>query len=251
MKHIPEHLQTLVGQAVKRIDTPALVIDLDAMDRNIERMARFAQQHGVLWRPHAKLHKSAHIAHLLEHAGACGHCVQKVSEAEALAQGGITNIFISNEVIALPKLARVATLAKALKAQGGRLALAVDCEEGITRLARALQDAQAGDSAMDVLVEITVGQNRCGAEPGEDPAQGVRRELAEEAGLIATSKDGRVRSCAIVPEAMVGPSGTRGIQIHGSPGARRTIGLIWRSDRELSPAAERLRSVIVASPATD
>jgi D-serine deaminase-like pyridoxal phosphate-dependent protein len=102
MKHIPEHLQTLVGQAVKRIDTPALVIDLDAMDRNIERMARFAQQHGVLWRPHAKLHKSAHIAHLLEHAGACGHCVQKVSEAEALAQGGITNIFISNEVIALP-----------------------------------------------------------------------------------------------------------------------------------------------------
>ncbi|MEG0046273.1 MAG: DSD1 family PLP-dependent enzyme, partial [Comamonas sp.] len=55
MKHIPEHLQALVGQAIKRIDTPALVIDLDAMDRNIERMARFAQQHGVLWRPHAKL----------------------------------------------------------------------------------------------------------------------------------------------------------------------------------------------------
>ena len=167
MKHIPEHLQTLVGQAVKRIDTPALVIDLDAMDRNIERMARFAQQHGVLWRPHAKLHKSAHIAHLLEHAGACGHCVQKVSEAEALAQGGITNIFISNEVIAQTKLARVAALAKALNAQGGRLALAVDCEEGVTRLARALQDAQAGDAAMDVLVEINVGQNRCGAEPGE------------------------------------------------------------------------------------
>ena len=84
MKPIPEHLQALVGQAVKRIDTPALVIDLDAMDRNIERMAQFARQHGVLWRPHAKLHKSAHIAHLLEQAGAVGHCVQKVSEAEAL-----------------------------------------------------------------------------------------------------------------------------------------------------------------------
>ncbi|MEG1042232.1 MAG: hypothetical protein RSE94_20155, partial [Pseudomonas sp.] len=65
MKSIPEHLQALVGQAVKRIDTPALVIDLDAMDRNIERMARFAQQHGVFWRPHAKLHKCAHIALLL------------------------------------------------------------------------------------------------------------------------------------------------------------------------------------------
>lgn len=167
MKPIPEHLQNLVGQAVKRIDTPALVIDLDAMDRNIERMARFAQQHGVLWRPHAKLHKSAHIAHLLEHAGAIGHCVQKVSEAEALAAGGITNIFISNEVIAPLKLARVAALAKALSAEGGRLAICVDSEEGVTRLAQAMQDAQTGNAAIDALVEINVGQNRCGAEPGE------------------------------------------------------------------------------------
>ena len=166
MKPIPEHLQALVGQAVKRIDTPALVIDLDAMDRNIERMAQFARQHGVLWRPHAKLHKSAHIAHLLEQAGAVGHCVQKVSEAEALAAGGISNIFISNEVIAPAKLARVAALAKTLNAQGGRLAIAVDNEEGITRLAKAMQDAQAGDAAIDVLIEINVGQNRCGAEPG-------------------------------------------------------------------------------------
>ena len=168
MKPIPEHLQALVGQAVKRIDTPALVIDLDAMDRNIERMAQFARQHGVLWRPHAKLHKSAHIAHLLEQAGAVGHCVQKVSEAEALAAGGISNIFISNEVIAPAKLARVAALAQSLNARGGRLAICVDSEEGITRLAKALQDAQAGDAAVDVLVEINVGQNRCGVEPGVD-----------------------------------------------------------------------------------
>ena len=167
MKHIPEHLQALVGQAIKRIDTPALVIDLDAMDRNIERMARFAQQHGVLWRPHAKLHKSALIAHLLEHAGASGHCVQKISEAEALAEGGIRNIFISNEIVAPTKLERVAKLARALNAEGGRLAIAVDCEAGVSRLAQALQQAQAGDKAMDVLVEINVGQNRCGVEPGE------------------------------------------------------------------------------------
>ena len=168
MKHIPEHLQALVGQAVKRIDTPALVIDLDAMDRNMERMARFAHEQGVLWRPHAKLHKCAHIAHLLEQAGACGHCVQKVSEAEALAAGGVTDIFISNEIIAPAKLARVAALAKALNAEGGRLAICVDSEEGITRLVKAMQDAQAGDAAIDVLVEINVGQNRCGVEPGTD-----------------------------------------------------------------------------------
>ena len=166
MKSIPEHLQALVGQAVKRIDTPALVIDLDAMDRNIERMARFAQQHGVFWRPHAKLHKCAHIALLLEHAGACGHCVQKVSEAEALAEGGVNNIFISNEVIAPLKLARAARLAQWLSTRGGRLAIAVDGMEGVARLAQAMKDAGAAESAIDVLVEINVGQNRCGAEPG-------------------------------------------------------------------------------------
>lgn len=179
MKHIPEHLQALVGQAVKRIDTPALVIDLDAMDRNIERMVRFAQQHGVLWRPHAKLHKSAHIAHLLEHAGAIGHCVQKVSEAEALAAGGITNIFISNEVIAPLKLACAAALAKALNAEGGRLAICVDSEEGVTHLAKAMQDEQTGAAAIDVLVEINVGQNRCGVEPGE-AAVALARAIAAQ-----------------------------------------------------------------------
>lgn len=171
MKHIPEHLQTLVGQAIKRIDTPALVVDLDAMERNIERMARFAQHHGVLWRPHAKLHKSAQIAHWLQQAGAVGHCVQKLSEAEALASGGITDLFISNEIVAPAKLARVAALAKALKAQGGRLAIAVDSEAGIAGLAKALDDAQADDAAIDVLVEINVGQNRCGVEPGPAAAQ--------------------------------------------------------------------------------
>lgn len=179
MKHLPEHLQALIGQSVQHIDTPALVVDLDAMERNIERMARFAQQHGVLWRPHAKLHKCAQIAHLLQQAGACGHCVQKVSEAEALAAGGITNIFISNEVIAPAKLARVAKLAKALNAQGGRLALAVDGEEGIHRLAQAMQHAQAGDAAIDVLVEINVGQNRCGGEPGE-PAVALAQAIAAQ-----------------------------------------------------------------------
>lgn len=166
MKPIPESLQALVGQAVKRIDTPALVVDLDAMERNIERMARFAAQHGVLWRPHAKLHKSAHIALLLEQAGACGHCVQKVSEAEALVAGGVNNIFISNEIVAPGKLERVARLAKTLYARSGRLAIAVDCAEGVARLAKAMQDAQTSDGAIDVLVEVNVGQNRCGVAPG-------------------------------------------------------------------------------------
>lgn len=159
-------LQALIGQPVTALETPVLVIDLDAMQRNIARMAQFAQQQHMRWRPHAKLHKSVQIARWLEQAGACGHCVQKLSEAEALAAGGICNLYISNQVVDPAKLARVAQLALRLQAEGGRLALAVDHVQGIARLAQAMQAAGAGPAAIDVLVEINVGQNRCGVAPG-------------------------------------------------------------------------------------
>ena len=166
MKTTPEALQTTVGQRVDLIDTPALVVDLDAMDRNIQRMADFARKHQVRWRPHAKMHKSAELALLLQQAGAQGVCVQKVSEAEALAAGGVLDITITNEVIAMPKLHRAARLATQLAARGGRLGVAVDHADGIARLAEAM--AQSGsDAGIDVLVEIDVGQGRCGVPPGE------------------------------------------------------------------------------------
>ncbi|WP_404301498.1 DSD1 family PLP-dependent enzyme [Alicycliphilus denitrificans] len=157
----------LIGQGVACIDTPAACIDLDAMERNIARMADFARRHQMRWRPHAKMHKSAAIALLLEQAGACGHCVQKTSEAEALATGGVRNLLISNEVIAPHKLLRVAQLAAELAARGGRLGLVVDSLEGITRLADAM-GAAGSDAGIDVLVEIDVGQGRCGAAPGPE-----------------------------------------------------------------------------------
>ena len=152
-----------VGDAVHAIDTPALVLDLDAMGRNIARMAAFATRHGVRWRPHAKMHKSAALAQRLVSAGAVGACVQKTAEAEALAAGGVADIFISNEVIAPAKLARVAALARTLRQRGGRLAIAVDSALGVDRLAESLAGSSA---AVDVFVEIDVGQNRCGVPPG-------------------------------------------------------------------------------------
>lgn len=166
MKPIPDTLQSTVGQRVDYIDTPAAVVDLDAMDRNIQRMADFARKHHVRWRPHAKMHKSAELALLLQRAGAEGVCVQKVSEAEALAAGGVQDITITNQVIAMPKLHRVARLAAQLAARGGRLGLAVDHPEGIERLAEAMAQ-QGSDAGIDVLVEIDVGQGRCGVPPGE------------------------------------------------------------------------------------
>lgn len=145
------------GDLASTIDTPALVVDLDAMDRNIAAMAAFARQRGVRLRPHAKMHKSAFVAKLQIAAGAVGVCVQKTSEAEALADAGIDDLYISNEVIDPAKLARIAALAKRVK-----MAIAVDSTLGIDRLAAAMRSAGA---AIDVFVEIDVGQGRCGVKP--------------------------------------------------------------------------------------
>lgn len=181
MKPLPDALKASLGQRVDLIDTPALVIDLDAMERNIQRMADFARKHRVRWRPHAKTHKSAEIALQLEQAGARGHCVQKVAEAEALIAGGVLDIYISNQVLAASKLLRVARLAAQLGARGGRLAIAVDSEEGIARLAEAMDIAGSADG-IHVFVEIDVGQGRCGVPPGA-PAVALALEVARHARL--------------------------------------------------------------------
>ena len=165
---LSENLIRLVGQPVAAIDTPALVVDLDAMQRNLGRMAEFARKHDIRWRPHAKMHKSSALARLQMQAGAVGVCVQKTAEAEAMVAAGIHDVYISNEVVAPSKLARVAELAHRLAAEKGRLAIAVDSLEGVGRLANAMDDRRHGGApaVIDVFVEIDVGQGRCGVPPG-------------------------------------------------------------------------------------
>lgn len=169
-----EHLEKLVGRPAIEIDTPALVIDLDAMARNLARMAAFASQHQVRLRPHAKMHKSAVLASMQMAAGAVGVCAQKTAEAECLAAGGVSDIFISNEVIAPAKLARVAALAQRLAQAGGQLSIAVDSALGITTLATAMA---AVATRIDVFIEIDVGQRRCGVLPGA-PALALAQQIA-------------------------------------------------------------------------
>jgi len=165
---LSENLIRLVGQPVAAIDTPALVVDLDAMQRNLGRMAEFARKHDIRWRPHAKMHKSSALARLQMQAGAVGVCVQKTAEAEAMVAAGIHHVYISNEVVAPAKLARVAELAHRLAIENGRLAIAVDSLEGVGRLANAMDDRRHGGppAVIDVFVEIDVGQGRCGVPPG-------------------------------------------------------------------------------------
>jgi D-serine deaminase-like pyridoxal phosphate-dependent protein len=163
-----ELLAQLVGQSVNAIDTPALVVDLDAMKRNLTRMAEFARKHDVRWRPHAKMHKSVALAKLQMQAGAVGICVQKTAEAEIMVAGGINNVYITNEVVAPGKLARVAALAHQVAAEAGQLAIAVDSIEGVSRLAQAMNEARSqrqSAAVVDVFVEIDVGQGRCGVAP--------------------------------------------------------------------------------------
>jgi D-serine deaminase-like pyridoxal phosphate-dependent protein len=174
---------TTPSDRVADLDTPALVLDLDAMEHNLARMAAFARGAGVRLRPHAKMHKSAELARLQLAAGAVGVCVQKTSEAEALAARGIDDLYVSNEVVAPAKLARLAALARDLAARGGRLAVAVDAALGVARLAEAVRAARA---EVDVFVEIDVGQGRCGVPPADrDPAAAVElaRRVAASPGL--------------------------------------------------------------------
>jgi len=154
-----------------QVDTPALLIDLDAFERNLQRMADFAANAGVQLRAHAKTHKSPIIAAKQVALGAIGVCCQKVSEAEVMVEGGIGDVLVSNEVAGAAKLDRLAALARRAK-----ISICVDDPANVAELEAAAVRAGA---SLDVLVEIDVGGQRCGVAPGE-PA-------AEIAGLVARS----------------------------------------------------------------
>src|SRR6266705_3261533 len=158
-----------IGIALDEVDTPALVLDLDALEGNVSRMADAVKESGVRLRPHAKSHKCAEIARAQVAAGAVGVCCQKVSEAEALAQGGVADVLVTNEIVGKQKLARLARLVR--EAKVGVLA---DDAANVADLDAA---ARAEGVRLDVLVEVNVGADRCGIEPGE-PALALARRIA-------------------------------------------------------------------------
>lgn len=147
------------GQSFAEIDTPALVLDLDAFERNLVAMAAFAEAHGIRLRPHAKTHKSPEIALRQIAHGAIGQCCQKVSEAEILVAGGVGDVLVTNEIASPAKLDRLAILART-----ARIGLCVDHPDGVREAAEA---AARHDVVLDIMVEIDVGGRRCGVAPGE------------------------------------------------------------------------------------
>jgi D-serine deaminase-like pyridoxal phosphate-dependent protein len=149
-----------VGDHVTSIDTPALVVDLDAFERNLDLMANVVHGAGLALRPHAKSHKCPAIALAQIERGAVGICCQKVGEAEAFVAAGVRNVLVTNEIVDPAKLDRLAALAR-----NARIAVLADDIGNVATIAEA---ARASRVALDVLVEIDVGAHRCGVASADD-----------------------------------------------------------------------------------
>ncbi|MBC6438243.1 MAG: DSD1 family PLP-dependent enzyme [Rhodobacteraceae bacterium] len=144
------------GMAEAEIQTPALVLDLDALERNIKKMGDYAVAHGMRHRVHGKMHKSVDIAKLqVELGGACGVCCQKVSEAEVFARGGIKDVLVSNQVRDPAKIDRLARMPRL----GARTICCVDDPANVVDLSKA---AARHGTEIECLVEIDCGAGRCG-----------------------------------------------------------------------------------------
>ena len=156
-----------IGTPVREIETPALIVDLDVMEENLALMAKRLEGTGVRLRAHAKTHKSPWLARKQMALGAVGVCCQKVSEAEVMVAGGVGNVLVSSEVTAVSKLRRLAALARHTN-----LMVVVDHPQGVAMLSEAVTAAGA---EIGVLVDVDVGQGRCGVAPGEAAADLARR----------------------------------------------------------------------------
>jgi D-serine deaminase-like pyridoxal phosphate-dependent protein len=156
------------------LDTPALIVDLDILEANIERMAGTFREYGVGWRPHTKAIKIPALAHKLLAAGAHGVTVAKLSEAEVMAAAGITDILITGPVVGPKKCARLACLAK----YADPIAV-VDSVDHVDMLDRAGREHGVQIRA---VVEVDIGLQRVGTQPGE-PTVTLARELGRREGV--------------------------------------------------------------------
>ena len=162
------------GDHLDAVDTPALILDLDAFERNLARMAAALRGSTVRLRPHSKSHKCPQIALRQVALGAVGICCQKVSEAAVFADAGIQDILVTNQVVGETKLRHLASLARAV-----RIGVLVDHPQQIKALAAV---ALAHGVTLDVYVEVNVGANRCGVAPGDDAVQ-LALQIAVSASL--------------------------------------------------------------------
>src|SRR5262245_46756727 len=172
------------------VPTPALLLDLDRFERNIQRMAAHVQAAGKKLRPHAKTHKCPEIALRQLAAGAIGICVAKVAEAEVMAAAGVHNLLITTEVVGPEKIGR---LLKVLERRPETLVV-VDHEDNVKELGQAMERA---GRVLNVLVDVDVGGRRTGVQPGE-PALELGRAVQRQPSLNLRGLQGYAGHCAHV-----------------------------------------------------
>ncbi len=165
-----------IGMDEADIQTPCLVLDLDALEKNIRTMGDYAKKMGVRHRVHGKMHKSVDVAKLQEKLGdSCGVCCQKVSEAEVFARGGIKDVLVSNQVTVAAKIDRLARMPKL----GARTICCVDDLGNVADLSAA---ATKHGTQIECLVEIDCGAGRCGVSSGQ-PVVDLAKAIDEADGL--------------------------------------------------------------------
>ncbi|MDA1280215.1 MAG: DSD1 family PLP-dependent enzyme [Chloroflexi bacterium] len=163
----------LPGTPLEELDTPCIVIDLDAAEANIAKLQAAANEMGVDVRPHTKTNKSPYWARKQIAAGAIGVCCAKVGEAEVMVEAGVLEVMIPNQVIGKRKIARLVALARS-----ARIIVAVEASSNVDDLSEA---ASAAGAELGVIVEINVGMDRCGVDG--DGAVELARQIVGAPGL--------------------------------------------------------------------
>ena len=151
-----------IGTPVEELDTPALVVDLDLMDKNIETLHAAFRRSSVKLRPHVSVHQCPQIAHRQVSAGGTveGISVSTLGEAEVFSSVGFNDVLVASQIVTAPKIRRLCALARANK-----ISVAVDNAGNVTQLS---ETARTSGVTIGVLVEIDAGLGRCGVLPGEE-----------------------------------------------------------------------------------
>jgi D-serine deaminase-like pyridoxal phosphate-dependent protein len=164
---VTQRAPAAIGQRLEEVDTPALVLDLDAFERNL-RTLKDCVDGKVRIRPHAKTHKCPEVAKRQIALGAVGMCCQKVAEAEAMVEGGVADVLVTNEIVGATKIARLAAISKR-----ARVGVCVDNAGNLEEIAKT-------NAPLDVYIELEVGMRRCGVAPGAPAVEMAKRILSHK-----------------------------------------------------------------------
>jgi D-serine deaminase-like pyridoxal phosphate-dependent protein len=180
-----------VGPTLDTLDSPQLLVDLDVVDANLARLFAACRRRGILARVHFKSLKCTGLARHVAAAGADGFLCAKLNEAETLADAGLTDLFVANEIVGPIKLRRLADLARR-----ARVRVCVDNPRNVADLSAA---ARAAGVTLGVLVEVDLGQARCGVEPGV-PALELARLVQASPGLEFLGLQGYQGHLVMLPD---------------------------------------------------